>query len=238
MPQRLAVGRIERDEIARHIAAEQQLPGRRQQTRARRATAGRSELVLPDDLAGLVVDRGDEAAQRPDADLVLAAEPHRAARIGLGQVVHRVGFARRHVEQAGVGAVGRRRPVGRRRRWPATPARRRCDVLRRIAHRLSLRVHPLRPVHRVGELARHQVLAGPAIEREVVAVAARASAPSCAAAAAELAVDQHRRLRGIPVVRVVRRRLVVPLHLAGVDVDRDDARRCTGCRPRRAVPDV
>ena len=38
-------------------------------------------------------------------------------------------------------------------------------------------------------------------------------------------VDEQHRLHGIPVVRVVRRELVIPLHLAGLRVQRDHARR-------------
>ena len=68
------------------------------------------------------------------------------------------------------------------------------------------------------------MLAGDAIEREVIPVAGGGE-HELAHPAAERRIDEHRRLRRIPVVRVVRRRLVVPLHLAGVDVDRDQRTR-------------
>ncbi len=98
-------------------------------------------------------------------------------------------------------------------------------ILGGLAHRLPLRVHTLRPVHRIGEHARDHVLAGTAIEREEVAVAACGQHHPARAAAAEVALDKHRRLRGVPIVRVVRRRLVVPLHLSGVDIHGDDRAR-------------
>ena len=66
------------------------------------------------------------------------------------------------------------------------------------------------------------MLAGPAIEREVIAVAARGQQHLSRPAAAEFAVHQHRRLRRVPVVRVVRRRLVEPLQLPGIDVHGHD----------------
>ncbi len=65
------------------------------------------------------------------------------------------------------------------------------------------------------------MLAGQAIEREEVAVAVGVQ-HHLARLAVEIAVHQNRRLGRIPVVRVVRIDLVVPRHLAGVDVDRDD----------------
>src|SRR5205085_1356420 len=43
--------------------------------------------------------------------------------------------------------------------------------------------------------------------------------------AADLRVDEHRDLVGVPVVDVVRRELEVPAGLAGVDVDGDERRR-------------
>ena len=45
--------------------------------------------MTPGDLAGLVIDRGEIAAAGADADLFLAAEPHGAARIDVGQVEDR-----------------------------------------------------------------------------------------------------------------------------------------------------
>src|SRR5205823_12035489 len=53
-------------------------------------------------------------------------------------------------------------------------------------------------------------------EEEAVACRGRAE---LARAAADGRIDQDRRLRRVPVVRIVRRRLVVPRHLAGIHVD-------------------
>ena len=69
------------------------------------------------------------------------------------------------------------------------------------------------------ELRRHEMLARGAIEHEEVAIARRLQ-HELAVAAAERGVDQHRRLRRIPVVGVVRRRREMPGQLAGVDVQR------------------
>ena len=63
-----------------------------------------------------------------------------------------------------------------------------------------------------------------AIDGEEVAVA-RGGRDQLARPAVDHAVDEDRRLRRVPVVRVVRRRLVVPRHLAGIDVDRDERAR-------------
>ena len=60
-----------------------------------------------------------------------------------------------------------------------------------------------------------------AIQDEEVAVAAGLS-EQFAFLAVDLAVDQNRRFVGIPVVRVVRRRLEIPGHLSGVGIQRDD----------------
>ena len=84
--------------------------------------------------------------------------------------------------------------------------------------------HARRPVRVRAELRRHDVLAGHAIDREEVAVARRRR-HQLARLAVDHAVDQDRRLRRIPVVRVVRRGLEVPRHLAGVDVDGDERAR-------------
>ena len=68
------------------------------------------------------------------------------------------------------------------------------------------------------------MLAGCAIQQEVVPVAARLR-DHLARPPVEVAVDEDRRLRGVPVVRVVRRDLVVPRHLPGIRIQRDDGAR-------------
>ena len=54
----------------------------------------------------------EQLAGRPDARHRLAAEPHRAARIGIGQIDDVEAVVLLHVEQAGVGRIRGRRPVG------------------------------------------------------------------------------------------------------------------------------
>ena len=138
------------------------------------------------------------------------AETHRAARIRLHQVADRQPVVLVDIEQPGVGRERRRRIVQH-----AAVHERAGDlrILVRVPLRLSLCVEPLRPHVGQPELARDQVLAGGAIEHEEIPVARRRH-HQLARAAVERRVDDRRRLRRIPVVRVVRRRLEVPLHLA------------------------
>ena len=84
-------------------------PGGRQHAGA---AAAAGVLVLPGRLAGPVVDRRQEVVEPADADAQLAAEPHRPARIGIGQVEHVEAVLLVHVEQPGVRGERRRLPVG------------------------------------------------------------------------------------------------------------------------------
>src|SRR5678815_4679007 len=68
---------------------------------------------------------------------------------------------------------------------------------------------------------RDSVLAVRAVEDEEPAVAA-CLRQQLARLAVDRTVEEHGRLRGIPVVRVVRRRLEVPDQLSGVGIERDD----------------
>src|SRR6516164_3571132 len=98
-------------------------------------------------------------------------------------------------------------------------------ILRRVANRLTPLVQPLRPIHGLREAARDESLPRLPIEGEIVAISAGGQDHLARAAPPEITVDEHRRLRGIPIVRVVWRGLVVPGHLAGIDVDRNDGAR-------------
>ena len=84
-------------------------------------------------------------------------------------------------------------------------------------------------------LRRQEVLAVRAIEQEEVAVAVRLR-QQLARLPVDDAVDEHRRLRGVPVVRVVRRHLVVPRQLAGVRIDARRSSTSRGCRRRGSCP--
>ena len=212
----LPLRRVERDEVAAAVAGEDHPPGRRQQP----AAAAAGERMPPGDLAGLRIDRRQEVAERSELRDRLAAEAHRSARIGIGQIEHVEAVVLLDVEEAGVRRVRRRRPVRHAafdRRHERAGNRR---FLRRIRIDLARRPLAERPVRRRAVLARDEVLAGDAIERVEVAVARRGR-HELARLAVDRRVDQDRRLRRIPVVRVVHRRLEVPRHLAGVDVDRD-----------------
>src|SRR5207248_214922 len=73
---------------------------------------------------------------------------------------------------------------------------------------------------RLAVLRRLNVLAGHAIDGEEVAVAG-GRRDELAGPAVDRRIEEDRRLRRIPVVCVVRRRLEIPLHLPCVDVDGD-----------------
>ncbi len=61
-------------------------------------------------------------------------------------------------------------------------------------------------------LARH------AVKREVIPVAGRGE-HQLARFAVEFAVNKDGRLRAVRIVRVMRRGLVIPRHLSGIDID-------------------
>lgn len=92
------------------------------------------------------------------------------------------------------------------------------------------------PVWRIDQFACQQMLAGQSINDKEVAVAscrqnqlARLSIPR--------AIDKRRRLCGIEIMRVMRRGLVIPLHLAGFDVQRNQ-RTCIQVGPGPRFIDV
>src|SRR4030095_11717879 len=93
-----------------------------------------------------------------------------------------------------------------------------------------------RPVRRRAELSARDVLTGHTVHGEEVAVP-RGGGNEFSRAAVDRAVDEHGRLRRVPVVHVAWRGLVVPGHLAGVDVHRDERARkksdtCASARHR------
>ena len=171
VPQRLAGGRIVRHQVARAVAREQQAARRGQQSAAAAvAIVG----MPPRDLAGLVIDRRQEAPARADADFFFAAQPHRSARIHVGQIEDRIIVALRGVEQAGIRRVGGRLPIDGAVRRSARPASRAPS--RSLAGSCCGPPNLFRPLAQLVDspvLAGHQVLAGDAIQREVVAVARR-----------------------------------------------------------------
>ena len=146
VPQRRSVRRVIRDKVPRDIAREQQSTGRRQQPCAKSRVRSRSVRALPGDLPGLVVDRRQVTADRAHTALLLPAQAERTSRVGLSEVIQRVGFGRWHIKQTGLRTERRRRPVRRtliRRRHERT---RDVVVLFRDAHRLPLCVQlRLRP---------------------------------------------------------------------------------------------
>ena len=85
-------------------------------------------------------------AQRRHVLLFLAAESHRAERVGFGEVVHGIALVARNIEQPGIGAECRRSPVGRagvlRRDERATDV----EVLRGITHGPATLVQAFGPI--------------------------------------------------------------------------------------------
>ena len=158
-----------------------------------------TEFVGPADLAGLVVD-GFEDAFAPDA--VVGAGPAEGAVGGLGEV-DAVAGVRVDDEQAGLGVEAGRAVVGQ----AAFVGRDQAAVGRGLLCRdwewAGLLVDAQRPVHRA-EGRGEQALAVGAVEHEEVAVA-RGLHQHLARLAVKVAVDQHGRFDGVPVVGVVRR---------------------------------
>src|SRR5579872_889991 len=90
MPQDLATTRIVSDYAATDVAGKDESARSSQNAVATAAAPEDRIFVLPCDLAGFVVDRSQITANGCDRLLVLAAKTHGAARVGLGQIVHRV----------------------------------------------------------------------------------------------------------------------------------------------------
>ena len=221
MPQRFAVQRVVGDEVAAAVVAEQQSAGGAEQPhRAARAAVRRHrERMAPSHLAGLVIDGLQRA---PDvAHVAFGRGPSLRTRVCICEIEETVGLRRADVEQPRIGVEARRRPVGGATRARRHERSRHNRILRGIADRLSLCVDLLRPVRRVDHPRRQDVLAVGAIEQEEMSVATRLR-DELARTSVDDAVDQHGRLRGVPLVCVVRRHLIGPHHLAGVGVQRHD----------------
>ena len=215
-PQALAGVGIQSGEIAFHVAHEDQPSRRGERPRPGR----RVELELPldfpggghqglDHAPGIFVGLDSRKAPQPEVprlQLLLAAEV-----VGALLPDH-------HVEQPGVGIVGRRHPVG------ASPHSRALPVALRGGsgvgkhHGPPLGVDsrgPGDPRHRVGV----EELSGLPVQ-DVVETVAIGLDQQLSGLALHFEVQEHRNLVGVPVVDVVRRELEVPLHLAGVGVQR------------------
>ena len=170
--------------------------------------------MFPLDVAGLRGHRDELSpallGTEPRATTSTAAE-ERLARLKLRRVRLEEApplLARHEIEKIRRGTVTGRHPV-------PTPVDARPDrlvafrrrFLPRIDDRSSLRIDLLRP-RLLHERFRAEEFAGRAIEHVVEAVAARHDHELSSADA----IDQDRNLRGVPVTRVVRRELKMPLH--------------------------
>src|SRR4029079_13444955 len=119
----------------------------------------------------------------------------------------------REVEQPRIRRIRRGRPV---RCAAADDGAGDGGDLLRVQDRPSLFIESARPVGGVAELAAGDVFARNAIDGEEIPVP-RTGGNQLARAAADLAVDENRRLRRIPVVHVAWRRLVVPRSVTTLD---------------------
>ena len=124
------------------------------------------------------------------------------------------------VHQAGLRAVTGRPPVSHTAHRGMHQDTAGLRLFVRVGDRLSLRVESTGPVRR-HELRCDEVFAGRAVQDEEVAVAAGVR-QQLAGLAGDGRVEQYGRLHGVPIMRVMRRRLVEPLDLAGVGVNRED----------------
>ena len=216
VPQLLAGLGVEGEEEAVRRAAEHEVAGGRQQARRR----PRVHRKLPAHVAGLRFD----GAHRPYVVLERLGRLAAAGAVALAFLVldrpdevARRGVVGHHVDQAGARAVGGRPPV----RAAGDGGGDHGALGRRLHSRHqdgpSVLVESLGPgLPGIGRA--EQELAGLAVEHVEERVAVREE-HQLALLAAERRVGQHRDLRRIPVVDVVRRELEVPLQLAGVGVE-------------------
>ena len=174
------------------------------------------QIVTPAHLTSAVVERAQDAA--PVHRVIGPGPTVRAVR--LLEKVDAIGVVCAHQQQSGRGIEARRSVVGA----AGLVGRHEASIGRRFLGRIGPRpaglVDAAGPVDG-GKGRREQVLAVGPVEHEVVAVARRLQQQP-ARHASELGVDQHRHFGGVPVVRVVRRRLEAPGQRAGVGIERDD----------------
>ena len=104
MPQDLAGGCIISHYVSAHVSGENQLSGRCQDSvTAAEATPNAWVTMTPSDLSGSIVNSCQITTHRCDLLLIFAAQTHRAAWIGLGEIVHSVGIALWDVKETGIG---------------------------------------------------------------------------------------------------------------------------------------
>src|SRR6185312_5789112 len=168
-----ARARIKSNEIPRAVGTKKKFACRSQKAGDRVAIVSetRWKNVLPDDLAGFVVDRFDGATQRGELVFFFAAQAHRFIGFRHSLVVHRVGISFRYVEEAAIRAVGRRWPVGRPTVTRRNKGARDRRIFLRISNGTAVLVQSLCPIGGRSKLAREQMLTSDSIEDEEVSVA-------------------------------------------------------------------
>ena len=192
---RVAGRRVQRDEVLRRAAGEQHVAGRREQARTRT----RVPLVGPAHLAGLVVDR---LQHRFGVAAAISAAPSLGILVRIVDVVDAERARGADVEESRQGAETGRRPVGRAALIGRHERAVELRILGRIRNRLALGVIALGPV-RLDVFRRDDGFSRGAIEDEEVAIA-RGLRDELARLAVDLGIEHHRRLRRVPIVRVVR----------------------------------
>ena len=208
------------------LLAEEHEAARRRQRAAPRI-GGTRLRQFPGDLAGANVDRLQNALR-----LRLGRSPLRSAQIlapglprtGIGFAIHAALLERLEVVQSSRRIERRREPV-------------RSAVLRRTNQRPGRTSAPgsafanrpavLADARSPRQLLHERACASSSLpsvrSRDVEEPVAIGLQQQLARPSLPLRIHQHRRLRGVPVPQIVRRELVVPLQLAGLGIQRQDA---------------
>src|SRR5262249_17529949 len=138
---------------------------------AKRSRRTKREGTRPLHLSGPIVHRLQRVADR--SNVAFGRGPSLRAAIGILEIHHAERLPRAEIQQPSIGIEAWRGPVRRAGRVGRGERPWHARIFSRISNRLSFRVDRLRPVERIDEARRDEMLAGRAIEQHVVAVAAR-----------------------------------------------------------------
>src|SRR5580698_2182546 len=211
MPKGLAVGRIQRQEIAVAVAG-------KRKSRIGRKHSGPTfgaNVVTPANFAGLIVD-GIDHALAPNA--IVGASPAINSIGRLGKIDAPAGMSTDN-EQTVLGIEARGSIVGESALIGGDQASVRCRLLRRIRDRAAVFINSERPIYRSKRNGQQTFSVG-AVEHEEVSVT-RGLHQHLPRLPAEFPIDQPRDLYSIPVVSIVWRSLKGPHQLTRVGIERD-----------------
>src|SRR5438270_2457857 len=214
MPKRFSVAGAKRQDVSCGITGEGQSRIRGQNSCA---CASPAQVVRPAQFPRFIIDRLQLCLSKK---AVIRASPAIFAVLRLGEI-NAVAIARANEKQTGLGIETWRAIIGRAsfvRRNQSAIARR---LLRRIRNGASALVHAGGPIDR-SECRREKALPGRAVQHKEITIA-RSLQQHLARSPFEFSIDQNRNFDGIPIVRVVRRRLETPDQLAGVGIEGHNA---------------